>query len=180
MRLKASGRSVAALGQRDVERRQEFAQRVELFRRRLVVHAIDQRNARALAGFRRGDVGEDHELLDQPMRFEPLRHDHAIDGAVGLEHDLALGNFEVERAALVAGAAHRPIRGIKRFEDRLDDRLGDFVGPAGNGELRLLVMQPRGGADQHAMEGVRAFAAVGADHHAHRERRAVLVRPQRA
>ena len=30
------------------------------------------------------------------------------------------------------------------------------------------------------MESVRALAAVGADHHAHRERRAVFVRPQRA
>ena len=141
--------------------------------------AIDERNARALAGLRRGHVGEDHELLDQPVRFQPLRHDHAIDRAVRLEHDLAFGNLEVERPALVAGAAHRPVGGIKRRDDRRDDRLGDLVRPAGNGELRLFVMEPRGGADEHAMEGVRAFAAVGADHHAHRERRPVLPRAQR-
>src|ERR1700733_15400273 len=92
----------AALWQRDIERRQEFAQRIDLFRARLVMDAIDERNARALAGFRRGDVGEDHEFLDQPVRFQPLRHDHAVDRAVRLDHDLALGNLEVEGTALVA------------------------------------------------------------------------------
>ena len=72
---------------------------------------------RALAGFGGGDIGEDHELLDQPVRLEPLRHDHAIDGAVGFEHDLAFGNVEIERAALVAGAQHRAIGGVERLED---------------------------------------------------------------
>ena len=81
------------------------------------MHAIDQRHARALAGFGRGDIGEDHELLDQPVRFEPLRHDHAIDGAVGFQHDLALGNVEVERAAFVAGAQHGAVGGVERRED---------------------------------------------------------------
>ena len=114
------------------------------------------------------------------MRFQALRHDHPVDRAVGLEHDLALGKLEIERAALVAGAAHRSIRGIKRLQDFFDDRLGDLVGPAGNRELRLFVMQARRGADQHAVERVRALAAIGADHHAHRQRRAVFVRPQRA
>ena len=94
----------AALRQRNIERAQELAQRVELFRRRLVVHAIDQRHIAALAGLGGGDIGEDHEFLDQPVRFEPLRHDHAIDGAVGFEHDLAFRDVEIERAALVARA----------------------------------------------------------------------------
>ena len=129
---------------------------LSLFRRRLVVHAIDQRHARPLAGFRRRHVGEDHELFDQPVRFQPLRHDHAIDGAVGLEQDLALGQFEIERTALVAGVAHRPVGGVKRLEHLLDDRFGDFVGPAGDRELGLLVVQPRRRADQHAMEAVRS------------------------
>ena len=75
---------------------------------------------------------------------------------------------------------HRAIGGVKRLEDFADDRLGDFVGAAGDRELRLFVVQPRRRADHHAMEGVRALAAVGADHHAHRQRRAVFVRAQRA
>ena len=106
----------AALGQRNVERRQKLPQRIDLFRRRLVVHAIDQRDARALAGFGGGHVGEDHELLDQPVRFQPLRDDHAIDRAVGFEHDLALGNFEIERARARRG------RGAPRDMRRKADR----------------------------------------------------------
>ena len=109
-----------------------------------------------------------------------MRDDHAIDHAVGFEHDLALGNVEIEGFALVARAAHRAIRGKKRIENFFHDRLGYLIGSAGNRELRLLVMQPRGGADQHAVERVRALAPLGVDDHAHRERRAVLARPQRA
>ncbi len=55
-----------------------------------------------------------------------------------------------------------------------------IVGPAADRELRLLVTEPRGRADHDAMKSVRAFAAGGVDHHAHRERRAIFVRPQRA
>ena len=57
---------------------------------------------------------------------------------------------------------------------------GRLVGAAVDRGLRLRVVQLRGRAHQDAMEGVAALAAVGADHHAHRERGAVLVRPQRA
>ena len=97
-----------ALGERDVERGEEFAQRFDLLRRGLVVHAIDQRHARALQRLGRRHVGEDHELLDQPVRVEPLRHDDAVDRAVGLEQDLALGQIEIERLALVARALAPP------------------------------------------------------------------------
>ena len=81
--MKRVGPQHAALGKLMSSVRQEFAQRVELFRRRLVVHAIDQRHVRLLQRLGGRDVGEDHEFLDQPVRFQPLRHDHAIDGAVG-------------------------------------------------------------------------------------------------
>ena len=80
--VEAVGLEHAALGQRNVDGRQKFAQRVELFLGRLVVHAIDQRHARALAAFGGGDIGQNHELFDQPVRFQPRRHDHAIDGTV--------------------------------------------------------------------------------------------------
>ena len=62
------GAQRAALGQRDVQRFEEFAQRLDLLQRRLVVHAIDQRHARLLERFGGRHVGEDHELLDQPVR----------------------------------------------------------------------------------------------------------------
>ena len=99
------GAQRAALRQRDVERLQELAQRFDLLQRRLVVHAVDQRHARLLQRLGRRDIGEDHELLDQPMRVEPLRRDDAIDRAVGFQQDFALGQVEIERAARVAGAS---------------------------------------------------------------------------
>ena len=48
----------------------------------LVVHAVDQRHARPFQRLGRRDVGEDHELLDQPVGVEPLRRDDAVDRAV--------------------------------------------------------------------------------------------------
>ena len=76
--------------------------------------------------------------------------------------------------------AHRAVRRIKRREDFFRDRFGHFVGAAGNRELGLFVMQPCRGADHDAMECMRALAAVGADHHAHRKCRAILLWAQRA
>ena len=87
--------------------------------------------------------------------------------------------FKVERASFVAGVAHGAVGGVERRQDFFHERLGDLVGPAADRELRLLVTEPRGGADHDAMKRMRTFAAVGADHHAHRERRAIFVGPQR-
>ena len=169
-----------ALGEADVERGEKFAQRLDLLRARLVVHAIDQRHARALQRLGRRHIGEDHELLDQPVRVEPRRGDHAIDRAVGLQQDLALGQVEVERLALGALALDGRVGRIERLDHRCEQGAGRLVGAAVGGVLRLRVVQLRGRAHQHAMERVAALAPVRADHHAHGERRAVLVRAQRA
>ena len=74
------------------------------------------------------------------MRVQPLGHDDAIDGAVGLQEDLALGQIEVERIALVAGALHRGIGGVKRFQDRSEQGTGGIVGMTVDRGLRLRVM----------------------------------------
>ena len=100
--------------------------------------------------------------------------DHAVDRAVGLEQDLALGQVEIERPALVARALERFVGGVERLEHGVEQRLGVLVGAAVDRGLRLLVGELRGRAHQHAVERVRALAAVGADHHAHRQRGAVL------
>ena len=55
---------------------------MHLLQRRLVMHAVDQRQRLLLQRLGRGDIGEDHELLDQPVRVQPLGHDDAIDGAI--------------------------------------------------------------------------------------------------
>ena len=49
-----------------------------------------------------GDVGEDHELLDQPMRVESLRPADAGELSLGIDHQLAFGQVQVERIALGA------------------------------------------------------------------------------
>ncbi len=62
----------AALREGDVERLQKFLERVDLLQRRLVMHAVDQRERFLLQHLGRRDVGEDHELLDQLVRVEPV------------------------------------------------------------------------------------------------------------
>ena len=137
---------------------------LNFLQRRFVVHAIDQRHARLLAGFGGGDIGEDHEFLDQPVRVEPLRHDHAIDGAVGFQQDLALGKVEIERIALVARACSTAIGGIERFQDLIEQRSGGFVGAAVDRGLRLRVIQlapPSGSArDESVCERLRPSAPI--------------------
>ena len=58
-----------------------------------------------------GDVGLDHELLDQPVRLAALGRHHAGDAALAVHDDLALGQVEVERAALIARIRQRPVGG---------------------------------------------------------------------
>ena len=48
------------------------------------------------------DIGEDHELLDQPVGVEPLRPSHPGEPAVRVEDQLALGQVEIERIAAFA------------------------------------------------------------------------------
>ncbi len=144
------------------------------------MHAIDQRQRLLLQRLGGGDVGENHELLDQPVRVESLGHDDAVDGAVRLEQDLSLGQVEVERIALVAGALHRVIGGVKRFEDRIEQGTRGVVRLAVDRGLRLRVIEFCRRAHQHAVKCVRLLAAVGRDHEPHRQRAARFARHQRA
>ena len=84
--------------QLDADRSQHLAKAPQLLEGRLVVHPVEQGCAAIFQRLRGGHVGEDHELLDQAMRIKPFGHDHAVDGAVLLQQDLALGQVEIERA----------------------------------------------------------------------------------
>ena len=68
-----------------------------------------------LAGFRRGDVREDHEFFDQLLCLDAVRRDNAVEGAVGLQDQFAFWNVERERLARVARLGERPISGKERF-----------------------------------------------------------------
>ena len=80
-----------ALGELDAEGREKLAELADLLRARRVVGAIDQRRMRGFQRLGRRDIGEDHELLDQFMRLQPLRPAHADELAVGVENQFALG-----------------------------------------------------------------------------------------
>ena len=90
---------------------QELAQRFLLGERGRVVDAVDQPLALRLQRLGRCDIGLDHELFDELVRVEPVGHDDAVDRAVGLEQDLALGQVELERLARVAAALQHLIGG---------------------------------------------------------------------
>ena len=96
--------------QLQVQAVQELAQRQQLLLRGRVVHAVDDRRALGFQRLGGGDVGLDHELLDQAMRRQPLRRHHALDAALRVEQDLALGQVEVERLAPIAGSRERARR----------------------------------------------------------------------
>ena len=110
MALKWAARSALALGELHADRRQKLRQRGELFARRFVMGAVDQLLPILLQRLGGGDIGEDHEFLDQPMRLESRRNDDAVEGAVGLQQNLALGQIEIERRAHIARVFRAPHR----------------------------------------------------------------------
>ena len=87
------------------------------------MHAVDERDTCALQGFGGGDVRQDHELFDQAMGFEALRRDHAVDGAIGFEKDLAFGEIEVEWLPFGTCTRHCFVSGIEGAENRFNKRL---------------------------------------------------------
>ena len=127
-----------------------------------------------------GDIGENHEFFDQPMRLEPLRPPDARETPVLVEDQLALGQVEIERIAPDALDLDHRVGGIKRLQNAVEERRRRFVRPALDGGLRLFIGELRRRAHHDPVEGMRALAAVRAEHHAHRERRPVFERPERA
>ena len=161
-----------ALGQLDADGAQELDQVVELLDARRVMGAIDQRRMRGFERLGGGDIGEDHELLDQPVRFEPLRPAHVLEASLGVEDELALGQIEIERIAPLALDLDHRMGGVERLQHAVEQRRRRLVRPPVDRRLRLLVGELGGRAHHDAMERVRALAPVGAEDHAHRERRA--------
>jgi hypothetical protein len=66
----------------------------------------------------RRDVGQHHELLDQLVAVEPLAHADLGDAAVLAQGDLALGQVEIERAALLARRQQHLEGAVERADDR--------------------------------------------------------------
>ena len=87
----------------------------------------------------RGDIGEDHELLDQPVRLEPLRPAHPDEPPFRVEEELALGQVEIERIAAFALDLDDRVRGVERLQHAFEERRRRFVRPSVDRRLGLLV-----------------------------------------
>ena len=107
---------VALLGNLHVERGQELAQRLQLGERGLVMDAIKKRCAALLQRLGGGHVGLDHELFDQPVGGESLWRGDTVDGAVGFQQHLALGQIQIERPTRIAGGGQNVIGRPERLQ----------------------------------------------------------------
>src|SRR5262245_60622960 len=105
-----------------------------------------------------GNIGENHELFDQPMRLEPLRPPPLLEPPLGVENELALGQIEIERIASLAFKSDNRMSGVKRLEDASDQQRCRLVRSPVDRGLRLLVRKLGRGAHHDAMELVRALA----------------------
>ncbi|MCY1304653.1 hypothetical protein D9M70_544140 [compost metagenome] len=114
------------------------------------------------------------------MGVQAFRHENAIDRAVGLQDDLALGHVEFERLAPVAPAREDPIGLPERLQDRVEDRPGLVIRVAVDRRLCLLVGELGSTLHHDAVEGVAGLAALLGEAHAHGKRRTVDAFLQRA
>ena len=134
---------------RHAERRQLLQQAFDPRRIGLGVDAVDGGDAAVDEELRHPLVGEDHQPLDQPVGLG-LRHPVGGDDvALGVELELRLGRFDVERG----GAAVLAERGghVARRGQRFGDRRGRLLA-AVEDAVELVVVEPRVGADAAAVE----------------------------
>ena len=75
---------------------------LDLERVGLLVDAVERRHVVLVEVLRDGLVGEQHELLDEPVRDVALGGDDRFDHPLVVEDDLRLLQIEVDRAAAVA------------------------------------------------------------------------------
>ena len=71
------------------------------------MHAVEARDVARLQELRHRLVGEQHELLDDPVGDVPLGGDDRLDLSGLVEHDLCLVEVEVDRRRAGAGASLR-------------------------------------------------------------------------
>ena len=149
---------LVARRQADAEAVQEAAQRLQLLVRGRGVDPVHAGLAQPLQLLGRGDVGQHHEFLDQPVAVEARARRDLSDLAVLVQHHLALRQVEIERAARRPGGEQGAERGVERA-DQASGR--PRSSPASCGLLHLLVGEAGGAAHQAAAEAVRGLAALG-------------------
>ena len=135
---------------------EESAQGLQLLRVRRVVDAVHARLPRRLQRLGGGDVGGDHEFLDQPMAVEPVPFLDVGDGAIVVEDDPALGQIDLEDAARFS----RPGKGrVGTVEGRNDGIVQGFnlgIRASVVARLHLLIGQARRRPHKAASETMAA------------------------
>src|SRR5271165_932962 len=137
--VEMGGANAIAPGELDADGAQELDEIVELLHAWRVMSAIDQRRMRGLQSFGGGDIGENHEFLNQPMRLQPLRPTHARQASLIVENEFALRQIEIERVASFAFDPDRGMRGPERLEDALQEGRSRLVRSAVDRGLSLFV-----------------------------------------
>ena len=150
----------------------------------------------ASSALRRGDVGSDHIILDQPVGVEPVARRDRGDPPLLVEHDLAFGQVEFERPALAARGEQRAPARPQRLQRGIDE-LGRHpaldrrhrTGRRGNFDpvlirrvdrrLRVFIGDVGRDTDFRAGESPRLERPVLADMQMTGQRRPVLARLQR-
>ena len=167
-----------ALGQADagdVEIGERQAQRLHPLRVGGVMDTIKRGAAPCLQLLRGGDVGEDHELLDQPVAGEALSWRNRRRLIVGAEGHAVLDKVEFQCAAGDAGAVEHGEGAVKRVEPLPGQ--GQLAVAVAR-RLHLLVGQPRRRAHDRTLEAVAALAAVAVDPEVRRKAGAIFARFQ--
>ena len=135
MRLKVPGLDHLAEREFQVEGREIVLERDQFLAARRLVDAIHDRRLLRLQRPGGRDVGGDHEVLDQPVRVEPIARRDRRDAPLLVEHHPALGDVELQRLALVAGreqgAPCAPERLERGADQLLRNRAFDFRHRAG-------------------------------------------------
>ena len=107
------------------------------------MNSIQEFPARLLQSFGGGDVGGDHELLDQFVGIQALPVGDGFDTAVLGQPDDPFRHLQFEDAARFAILEQCLICPIKRLDHGLQQWLGDLIGMAVLGRLNLLIGQSR-------------------------------------
>ena len=148
---------LVARRQRDAEAVQEVAQRLELLLRRRRVDAVHAGLVQPLQFLRRGDVGQHHELLDQPVAVEPRARRDCCDTRPSSSSTTWRSGRS--RSSVPRALARREQGAERGVEVPISQRQAESSRRRPARVLHLLVGQAGGAAHQAAAEAVRGLAA---------------------
>jgi hypothetical protein len=124
------------------------------------VHAVEGGDPSLLEQPRHLLIGEDHQPLDQAMRFGLGDRPRRGDTPVRVEAELRLARLDLERfAAIARQRGSGRTRDRQRLLDRVRRRLA-----AGEDMVELVVVEPGVGADPAAIEARRPRDSIRSQH----------------